>query len=311
MTKIIIDTDPGIDDAMAILFAFCHPDLEVLGLTTIFGNVPTELATTNALSICEAAGVDVPVCQGETTALAGPPRPYPDWVHGKNGLGGISWPAAARSADSRHAVDFIAEEVRKDPGGVTLVPVGPLTNIARLCERHPDVVPMVKEVVIMGGSARRKGNVTKYAEANIANDPEGADVVMAANWKATMVGLDVTIDTIVDSKDFAKIKSAGSSYGAVLAETAEYYIDFYSREVKVAGCCMHDVCAVALPVRPELFGLTKARIRVETEGERRGKTVAMTDDDVDGQWMDRPVQAFASKVDAQGMRDLFVSTLAG
>lgn len=308
MTKMIIDTDPGIDDAMAILFALEHPGIELLGLTTVFGNVPAELATANALRILEAAGADVPVCEGAKDAIAGPPRPYPDWVHGKNGMGGIEWPGPARKPDPRGAVDFIAETVLANPGEITLVPVGPLTNIALLVRDRPEAVGKVKEVVLMGGSAHRGGNVTEHAEANIANDPEGADMVFAAPWKVTMVGLDVTKDTVVDGDDFARIGASGKPYGPVMAETAAYYIDFYTKEVGVAGCCMHDVCAVALPERPDLFGLAEAPITVVTEGEERGRTVAH---EGGGAPEGRQVQSYAATVDKDAMRRLFVDTLAG
>ena len=311
MEKIIIDTDPGIDDAMAILFAAKHPQIELLGLTTIFGNCATGLATENALRVVEVAGLDIPVCHGEEAALAGPPRPYPTWVHGEDGLGDIGWPAPTREADPRHAVDFIAETLRAHPNEVTLVPVGPLTNIARLVELHPDVLPLAKEVVVMGGSALDPGNVTPLAEANVANDPEGADLVFGADWPVTMVGLDVTMRTTVGPSDFEEITAANAADGQFMERISAFYIDFYSNKLKVEGCCMHDVCAVALPLHRDLFQTTKARIRVETEGFCRGKTAVMPEGFFhdDEAWVSRPMQAFASGVDGPGMSRLFVDTL--
>lgn len=296
---------------MAILFAYAHPKLEVLGLTTIFGNVATELATANALRLVEVVGADTPVCEGEKSALAGPPRPYPDWVHGKDGFGDIGWPAPSGTVDPRHAVDFIAESIRDHPNEVTLVPVGPLTNIARLVQRHPDVIELVKEVVVMGGSAFRQGNVTPLAEANTANDPEGADLVFGASWPLVMVGLDVTSNTTVTTADFAQITSSNEQFGPFLSQAAAYYIRFYSDTLGVDGCCMHDVAAVALPIAREIFTLTAARLRVETKGFSRGKTAAMPASFVsdDAQWLERPLHKYASGIDAAAMRDLFVNTL--
>lgn len=311
MVRMIIDTDPGIDDAMAIFFAHAHPDIELVGLTTVFGNVATELATANALRLVEMMGCDTPVCAGETAAFAGPPNPYPTWVHGEDGFGDIGVPAANISADPRHAVDFIADTVRANPGEITLVPVGPLTNIGRLVERHPDVVELVKEIVIMGGNVFHPGNVTPMAEANISNDPEAADLVCGAAWPLTLVGLDVTEKTTVTGPDFAEITSGSSAYGDFLAKASDYYIKFYTAHMGVEGCCMHDVAAVALPVLRDIFTLEKAYLRVETQGFSRGHTAAMPEKfySDDKEWLDRPLQSYAAKIDSERMRRLFVDTL--
>lgn len=312
-TKIIIDTDPGIDDAMAIYFALAHPQLELLGLTTIFGNVSTELATANALRLCEIAQIDIPVCHGEDTGLDGTHLPFPDFVHGKDGLGELNLPVAKRSVDPRGAVEFMHETIQNNPGEITLIPIGPLTNIAKLVQQHPDSVAKVKEVILMGGSVFFPGNVTPLAEANSANDPLADNIVFGANWKVTMIGLDVTAKSLVGPEDFKKIASANRLFGEVLEKAADFYINFYSKELSYDGCCMHDVSAVALPVARDLFATRAARIRVVTESFARGMTAVMKDTFVsqDKEWLARPMQNYAHKVDAEGLRKLFVNTLCG
>ena len=311
MNKIIIDTDPGIDDAMAIYFAVAHPQLELLGLTTVFGNVPTELATSNALRLCEIAQIDIPVCHGEETGLDGTHRPYPDYVHGKDGLGEINLPPPQRSADKRHAVTYLDETIRSHPGEITLMPIGPLTNIAKLVQQHPDAVAQVKEVIVMGGAGFFPGNVTPLAEANSANDPAAADIVYGADWKVTMVGLDVTSKSLIGPEDFSKISAGNKLLGATLEKAAAFYLDFYSKTLNYKGCCMHDVSAVALPLARELFTIQAARIRVVTEGFASGMTAIMKESFVsqDEDWLARPMQSYASAVNTEGLRELYVNTL--
>ena len=311
--KIIVDTDPGIDDAMAILFALAHPGIDLVGLTTIFGNVATPLATANALRILEIGNSTVPVCEGEQEPLTGAPNPYPDWVHGADGLGNIDWPEARASRDPRAAVDFIADIVSASPGEITLVPVGPLTNIARLVELRPEVVRMVREVVIMGGAALHPGNVTPLAEANVANDPEAADIVFGATWPVVMIGLDVTQATVVDADSFAAIARNNQQIGTFLGRIAEHYIKFYRSHLGVDGCSMHDVCAVAHIVEPQLFNNVQARIRVVCEGIARGKTVVMPPDffSRDKDWLARPLQHYAAGLQHDALLRLFVGTLGG
>jgi inosine-uridine nucleoside N-ribohydrolase len=191
--KIIIDTDPGVDDAMAIFLALRSPEVSVIGLTTIFGNVHTDLATVNALRLLEIAGRnDIPVAHGAsaplTRAYAGPVA----FIHGDDGQGNVYLAPASSQAISQPAAEFIVEQILNAPGEITLVPVGPLTNIALALQLEPRIAGLVHEVVLMGGNALVPGNATPAAEANIHNDPEAADIVFAADWAVTMVGLDVT-----------------------------------------------------------------------------------------------------------------------
>ena len=328
--RVIIDTDPGVDDAMAISFAFAHPDIDVVGITSVFGNVPLATATMNALRICEANGRNVPVCQGEEMALAGEPLKSPFWVHGADGLGNIDLPPPQGKVERRDAVDFIADTLCESPGEVTLVPVGPLTNIARLVQRRPEAVECARAVVVMGGAAHVIGNVTPLAEFNVACDPEAADQVFCANWPVVMVGLDVTGSTVLTASDFKAITDANPKLD-FLGRAAANYIDFYTKHVGLKGCCMHDVCAVAHVVEPGILTLVDARIRVCLEGSARGKTAVMPDTmessladwiekpqwsgepfprDLE-EWMSRPRQRYAATIDKRRMVDLFVGTLSG
>lgn len=313
----VIDTDPGIDDAMAILFALAHPGIELLGLTTIHGNVPVETATANALRIVELGGAKVPVCAGSAAALAGMPKSFPAAIHGADGLGDTDLPEPTSSPDPRSAVEFLADTVAARPGEVTLVPVGPLTNLAQFASEHPELVSQVKEVVLMGGAAFYPGNMSPMAEANASSDPEAADVVFAAAWPVTMVGLNVTNVTVVTGADFARIAKANKDWGEFLGKIASFYIDFYQNVRGLDGCCMHDVCAVALPVARELFTLKRGAIRVSCEGFARGMTAIMpegfsNEDEPRGDraWRERPVQTYAEAIDSAAMRELFVTTLA-
>ena len=312
MHKIILDTDPGVDDAMAFFFADAHPQLQIAGITTVFGNVAVEQASANALRLVEIAGADCPVAPGEGRALAGPPRPYPHWVHGHDGFGDINWPAPARDLDRRPAVEFIIETIKASPGEITLVPVGPLTNIATALQRAPEIAGLVREVSIMGGAIHSPGNVTPLAEANVANDPEAADAVLAAGWKASLIGLDVTMKAVISAADIEKTAAAAGRKADFLAQAVAPYIDFYRKNAGVDGCCMHDVCALARLVAPEVFKMEQAAIRVECTGFCRGKTAAMAagHPGADEAWSSRPVHSYARAIDSDAMRKLFIDTLA-
>ncbi len=296
---------------MAFFFADAHPDIEIAGITSIFGNVSVEQATANALRLLDVAARDYPVAAGESAALAGPPQPYPHFVHGHDGFGDIGWPASERKPESASAVDFIIDTVKASPGEIVLAPVGPLTNIAQALRKAPEIAELVPQVSVMGGAAHCMGNVTPLAEANIANDPEAADIVCGASWPVALVGLDVTQKSVVSSADFAAIEASNSKIGPFLARAAAHYISFYSKRLGVDGCCMHDVCALALLVAPEIFTMEAAAIRVETEGFCRGKTAVMPHGHQcnDEAWTSRPLQSYAADIDTGAMLRLFTETL--
>ncbi len=311
--KIIIDTDPGIDDALAILFAIHHPGIELLGLTSVFGNVSVELATENALRLVELAGVDIPVCKGAAAPLLNKPKPYPDFVHGKNGFGGIELPVPLRQEQTVTAAQFIADKVREAPDEVYLVPIGPLSNIALAIELAPDIVDKVAGVVLMGGAAFVPGNVNPAAEANIWNDPHAAEIVFAAGWPVTMVGLDVTQKTTLDQDFFDNVQAASPKQGGFLNQIHQFYLDFYfSRYGGERTCAAHDALAVVAVVEERMLTLQSGAIAVSCEGIATGQTLFAPVDryNHDPFWAARPRHKAAIGVSAEEVRQLLLRTLA-
>ncbi len=275
-TKIILDCDPGIDDALAIAFAHGHPGLELVGITTVAGNVGLAKTTANALAVCEFIGA------AGTPVTAGCDRPLvrsaidAREVHGDSGLGGATLPPPVAGPAPGHAIDYIVDTVRATPGEITLVATGPLTNIALAVRREPRLTDWVRGFVIMGGSASR-GNVTPAAEYNIWADPEAAAAVFRAGWTVTMLGLDVTLRTGATAAAQRRMRDLGPLGTELLLPALEQY-----RSVRgPAGPPVHDVCAVAWVAEPGLFGLVPAQVQVETAGPlTAGMTV--TDFDVSG-----------------------------
>jgi purine nucleosidase len=268
--KVILDCDPGIDDACAIAFACGHPGLDLRGVTTVAGNVGLRQTTANALSVLEFAGFpDVPVAAGSPVPLL---RPALDAlrVHGESGLGHARLPPPRARPLDVGATDLILDAIGTSPGEITLVATGPLTNIALAVRRQPSLVSQVAEFVIMGGSAGR-GNVTAAAEFNIAADPEAAAIVFGAGWRVTMVGLDATLQARVSRLVRERLAGLGrlgsdlllpslGGYGADEAPTAR------AGPAGGEGPAVHDVCALALVAEPGLFGCWPARVEVETAG---------------------------------------------
>src|SRR5580700_123527 len=257
-TRVLLDCDPGIDDALAIVFACGHPGLDLAGLTTVSGNVDLGKVTANALSVLELAGQpDVPVVAGSAQPLLRPVADARD-VHGESGLGAATLPPARAEAARGHAVDFLIEQIGAAPGEITQVATGPLTNIALAVRREPRLAGWVRDFVIMGGSAGR-GNTTPAAEFNIWADPEAAAITFAAGWQVTMVGLDVTLQARATPAVQDRLRSLGPL-------ALELLLHCVSGTTVDEGPAVHDVCAVAHVANPALLGLTPARVEVETAG---------------------------------------------
>lgn len=264
--RVIIDCDPGIDDALALVFAHGHPGLDLRGITTVAGNADVSTTTANALAVRDYVGMrDVPVVAG----CAGPllrPTLGSRGVHGASGLGAAVIPPARTGPADGHAVDFLAAATGAEPGQVTLVAVGPLTNIALAVRRHPQLVTQVSDFVIMGGSAGR-GNVTPAAEFNIAADPEAAAIVFGAGWVVTMIGLDVTLQARATAPVRDRMRALGRLAGDLLLPSLSGYRGLPAGPASPPeGPPVHDVCAVARVAAPGLFTCVPARVEVETSG---------------------------------------------
>ena len=274
--RVIIDTDPGTDDSMAILLALNSPELKVEAFTVVPGNVDGRQGLENALKIVSLAGhCDVPVAAGAQHPLMQKLITAQYW-HGKNGLADVELPASKCKADPRFGPDLIIQLVHQYPNQITLIPVGPLTNIALAVSKDPSIVPLVKNVVIMGGSISG-GNVDGAAEANIYNDPEAAQIVFNAGWIVTMVGSDVGERTLITRKELAQLRSTHGPENDFIAQIVDFYVT-RSEKSGWTGAAMYDPLAVAIAMDPSLGTLKEMHVDVETRGEfTRGETVANRD----------------------------------
>ena len=274
--KIIIDTDPGQDDAVAILLALASQELEVLGITVVCGNVPLALTEKNARKICELAG------RPEVKVFAGASRPMvrslvtAEDVHGKTGLDGPELPEPGMPLQEQHAVDFIVETLMREQGGsVTLCPLGPLTNIALALEREPRIVPRIREIVLMGGGFFEGGNVTPAAEFNIHVDPHAADVVLKSGIPIVMIPLDCTHKALTTARRVAAFRDLGTRPGVATAEMLEFFERFDESKYGTDGGPLHDACVIAYLLKPELFSGRHINVAVEIASElTMGMTVA-------------------------------------
>lgn len=308
---IIFDTDPGVDDAQAIAIALAHPEIELLGMTTTYGNVDIDTATHNALLLAELAGQNIPVAQGAAAPLVKAKHPAPAHIHGANGLGNIDLPSIEGNALAVSAPQFIVDTVNARPGEVSLVAVGPLGNLAAALQLDPSITEKVKQVIVMGGSIKEGGNVTPVAEANIFNDPHAAARVLSAGWPLTMVGLDATHRCVLAPKDMDAIAAGQGELGRVLAESYAFYRAFYQQALGIDGCCPHDSCALAYLIRPELFTTARGHLNVVTEGIAEGQTVFAPEsrEFLAPRWSQTPIITACLSADGPAVVDWMVDTL--
>ncbi|MFM0057267.1 nucleoside hydrolase [Paraburkholderia phytofirmans] len=315
--KVIYDTDPGVDDAMALVFQALHPDIELLGLTSVFGNATIETTTRNARFLAGRFAVGVPVAQGAAAPLKrSAPEPLA-WIHGDNGLGNIS-PDTTDEAplDARPAHRFIIDTVRAHPGEVTLLGVGPLTNLALALADDPQIASLVKQVVIMGGAFGTDGvlgNVTPAAEANILADPDAADIVLGAAWPVAIVGLDVTQPTIMSREYLASLRERGGAAGQFVWEVSRHYEAFHEQSAQLTGIYVHDSSAVAYVLAPHLYTTRSGPVRVLTDGIAVGQTIQKPSSmPVPAPaWDSRPDCKVCIGVDVPGMLALYERTICG
>ncbi|MFO1175384.1 MAG: nucleoside hydrolase [Paracoccaceae bacterium] len=274
--KIIIDTDPGQDDAVAILLALASPELEVLGITAVAGNVPLALTQKNARVICELAG------RPDVKVFAGCDRPLnrklvtAEHVHGKTGLDGIALPDPTMPLQPGHAVDFLIETLRREPAGsVTLCPLGPLTNIATALQKAPDIAPRIAEIVLMGGAYFEVGNITPAAEFNIYVDPEAADIVFRAGVPLVVMPLDVTHKALTSRAWVEGLRALGTQAGRAAASWTDFFERYDTSKYGSAGAPLHDPCVIAYLLDPGLFSGRHIHVAIELEGRHTlGMTVA-------------------------------------
>lgn len=273
--KIIIDCDPGYDDSVAIMLAGGSPAIEVLSVTTVAGNQTIEKVTGNARRMAALAGLDVKVARGAVEPIGGGAWQTAGHVHGESGLDGVNLPLTEVPLDDLSAEDRLIDILMKEaPGTVTLVPIGPLTNLARALQKEPGIVERVREVVMMGGAVRT-GNVGPYSEFNVFTDPEAARLVIRAGWPLTMVGLDLTYQSEITPDVIADALRLENSAGKVLAEILTASNASYRRNGHKGGSPVHDACAVAAVIDPTLIECVTVPLDVELKGElTRGMTVA-------------------------------------
>ncbi len=271
--KIILDTDPGIDDSFAIAYAIAHPEIELLALTTIYGNVTIDQATENALKILSAFGGQADVAHGETKPLAITPNTPSHYVHGANGVGGYDFPETSRKKHELSAAEYIVKAVNENPNEITICAVGPLTNIAKALELDPTITSKVKEIVVMGGAVFHVGNVTPVAEANIWNDPHAADIVFAADWPLTLAPMDCTMPVIFNRDDLHMLAKANPKMGIPLEAMSEFYINFYRNAAGLTGLVPHDVMALMWVTAPGAFNVRKGALATVKDGSAVGQTL--------------------------------------
>jgi inosine-uridine nucleoside N-ribohydrolase len=317
MHKVIYDTDPGVDDAMALVFQALHPQIELLGVTSVFGNSTIEITTRNALYLAGRFAPGTPVARGAAAPLRrAAPAPI-DWIHGSDGLGNTGFGLADRSPlDPRPAHRFIIDTVRALPHEVTLLAVGPLTNLALALGEDPEIASLVKQVVVMGGAFGANGingNVSPAAEANMLGDPDAADIVFGAQWSVAIVGLDVTERTIMTTEYLARLRDEAGEAGRFVWDVSRHYEAFHQSSAGLAGTYVHDSSAVAYLLAPQLYTTRKGPVRVLTEGIAAGHTLQkpLTFAAPAPDWDDRPACDVCVEVDAAQMLALYARTLTG
>lgn len=306
--KIIIDTDPGQDDAVAILLALASPEFEVLGITCVAGNVPLPLTSKNARVVCELAGrPDIKVFAGCDRPLLRP-LVTAEYVHGKTGLDGIALPEPGMALQPGHAVDFLIETLRREPAGtVTLCPLGPLTNIATALQKAPDIAPRIAEIVLMGGAYFEVGNTTPAAEFNIHVDPQAAEIVFHSGVPLVVLPLDATHQVLTNRARIEAFRGLGTPVGHAVASWTDFFERFDMEKYGSEGAPLHDPCVIAYLLQPDLFEGRHINVEIETVSEL---TLGMT---VADWWRvtDREPNAyFVGRANAEGFYALLTERLA-
>lgn len=306
MKPIILDVDTGIDDALAISYAVNAPEVELLGVTTCFGNVTVQEATRNTLLVLEHLDSSVPVIPGAAKPLfVSRVKASATHIHGEDGIGNTLTNMSTREASKQYAPQFIIDQVRSKPHQVTIITVAAMTNLALAIMQAPDIVGLVDKVVVMGGAVTRAGNVTPHAEANIYADPEAADYVFASGIPITLVGLDVTMETLLPKKDVQVWRDKQTALGTLLADMTDFYIDAYEDFYPgIGGCGLHDPLAVGVAINPDFVKTKPLYVRVDLDGfHSLGRTVG----DLRSKPAHEPNMDVCLEVDAERFLEHFLS----
>ncbi|KAB2035503.1 hypothetical protein ERO13_D04G136300v2 [Gossypium hirsutum] len=312
--KIIIDTDPGIDDAMAIFVALRSPEVEVIGLTTIYGNVYTTLATRNALHLLEVADrTDIPVAEGSHVTITEDKKlRIADFVHGADGLGNQNFPPPEGKPIDMSATHFLVEQAKLYPGKVTVVALGPLTNIALAIQQDPSFVKNIGQIVLLGGAFAVNGNVNPAAEANIFGDPDAADIVFTSGADVLAVGINVTHQVILTDSDRETLASSKGKFAQYLLKILEVYFNYHHDAYSTKGVYLHDPTAMLAAINPSLITYVEGAVRVQTNGITRGLTLLYNKQKRFAEitkWSDQPSVKVAVTVDAPAVLKLVLERL--
>ncbi|WP_058281477.1 nucleoside hydrolase [Ruegeria denitrificans] len=270
--KLIIDTDPGIDDAMAIAYAAAAPEIELIGLTAVFGNTHIYQSSRNARFLLHKLGLDAPVAEGAAYAFGRDRHDPSDHVHGAEGFGDVTEIPEIGTNHALSAAEFLVDMAREHKGELVVCAVGPLTNIAAAMRLDPQFSANIKRLVIMGGAVYCPGNITPHAEANIYHDVQAADEVFAAPPQTVLVGLDVTLKTLYETADFEALAERSSDMGGFLRDISRFYLKFYKEVGGLEGCGLHDSTAVIACTHEPMFDIVETGLRVATEGPEIGAT---------------------------------------
>ncbi len=316
--KVIVDTDTGIDDAMGCVLALKSPELDVVAMTSVFGNVSVELTTENTAYLLELLGrTDIPLAKGASAGLVEPAR-FSPYVHGDDGVGNANFPKSTKiQVDPRHAAQLIVDLCRASPGEITILALGPLTNVALALAIEPELPKYCRRVVWMGGVVYAKGNVTPVAEADAWHDPEAAQMVLIQpGWQVEMVGLDVTEPCIIRGEHLERLQQSSATAAQYVAKITPFYMDFYSRVLGEYACAVHSALTVAVVSHPQfVLESVSLPIQVELQGKHtRGMTVAdrrlgATNGGSGSDWRDVPLTRVPTKVDNDAFRSMFLERL--
>lgn len=273
MERIIMDVDPGIDDSLAINLALRSPELLIEGLTVVSGNIEVEQATINTLKAVEMSGKEIKVYKGEALPLK---KPYVDATdtHGQDGIGENFFPAPSGKSEDEHAVDFILRKIKDHPDEITILALGPLTNIAKAIQQDAGIMKKTKRIVLMGGSATYHGNCSPVAEYNFWVDPDAAKIVFAFGIEVTMVGLDVTHQIVFTPHLREIVNQLQTPLSKYIYDITRFYVDFHWKQERTVGCVINDPLAVAILIDPNLVRTKPALVDIETEGIAIGQSVA-------------------------------------